>query len=280
MRRPTALGICVTTACLTSGCSAPGVAPDASSQSRDWNLVYALPKAPAFTQGLEFIDTEHGTVLGETSGLYGQSFVRTLDPSDPRAELARAELAPAVFAEGLTQTDDGQLLVGSWMEAEVSRFDPSLEQVSTTHETFDVWGMCADEGGNLIVSDGSSTLRRYDPDTFSQTGEVRVHLGGDDVSEINELECLPGTTDVLANVFGSDAIHRIDTATGQVTASWDLSELTGREQDDGADTAGNDVLNGIAVHPGDVEADGTLRAWVTGKNWRHVYVVDLKDPDQ
>jgi glutaminyl-peptide cyclotransferase len=82
---------------------------------------------------------------------------------------------------------------------------------------------------------------------------------------INELEWVKG--EILANVWQTDRIARIDPKTGHVTGWIDLSGLVDHHRM--ADPA-DDVLNGIAY---DAVHD---RLFVTGKRWPSVFEIRLK----
>ncbi|HEX6353002.1 glutaminyl-peptide cyclotransferase, partial [Actinophytocola sp.] len=102
-------------------------------------------------------------------------------------------------------------------------------------------------------------------DSFAAEGGVEVRDDGEPVKNINELECVPdqdGRVQVWANIWQTDEIVRIDPANGRVTATVDLSGLLPEEQ-----SAGADVLNGIAHIP------GTDEFLVTGKLWPAMFRV-------
>jgi glutamine cyclotransferase len=88
------------------------------------------------------------------------------------------------------------------------------------------------------------------------------------VAQLNELEFVNG--EILANVWLTPRIARIDPATGNVTGWIDLSPLV--RQTVAGDT--DAVLNGIAY---DAERD---RLFVTGKNWPRLYEIDLTPAGQ
>jgi len=87
-----------------------------------------------------------------------------------------------------------------------------------------------------------------------------VQLDGSDVALLNELECVAGK--IYANIWQTDTIVEIDPATGDVMAVIDAAGLL-----DGTDTAGVDVLNGIAY-------DETSETFLlTGKLWPAMFEV-------
>jgi glutamine cyclotransferase len=213
----------------------------------------------AFTQGLE-ID---GDVLYESTGQYGTSWIAATDRSTG-TQLARADLEPMFFGEGLTVTDTRVWQV-TWRDGvAIARDKDTLAEIERVTYTGEGWGLC-DRDGQLVMSDGTDRLTFRDPVTFAETGSVEVTRGGQPQQMLNELECAGDW--VYANVWQTDEIVRIDPASGTVTAVVDAAGLLPPE-----DSAGADVLNGIAAIP------GTDRFLLTGKYWPTVFEVTLADP--
>lgn len=209
-----------------------------------------------FTQGLQVHDGQ----IYESTGRYGSSEVqrRPLREVDPTV---RVEMAPDEFGEGLAVTPD-TLWTLTWREGIAHNRDPrTLEVRSQVPYEGEGWGLCFN-GAQLVMSDGSDELTFRDPVTFEPTDTVSVTAGGTPVRQLNELECGDGT--VLANVWMTDEIVRIDPSTGAVTAIYDASEL---EQPRPGDP--DAVLNGIAALP---DSDTVL---LTGKLWSQMYEVRL-----
>ena len=124
------------------------------------------------------------------------------------------------------------------------------------------WGITHD-GARWIMSDGSATLRFLDPVSHGVTGSVEVLSNGNGVQRLNELEYVNG--EVLANVWLTDNIVRIDPASGAVLGWIDCAGLL-----DGVEGAGSaNVLNGIAY---DAAGD---RLFLTGKDWPRLFEVAL-----
>ena len=122
------------------------------------------------------------------------------------------------------------------------------------------WGLTYD-GQRLIMSDGSDTLRFWDPDTLAEVGRLRVRDGDRAIDRINEMEYVDGA--IYANIWQEDRIARIDPKTGVVNAWIDMSNLlTATER-----SRGVDVLNGIAHDP------KTGHFLITGKLWPWVFEV-------
>ena len=215
-----------------------------------------LPHDPgAFTQGLLYRDG----VFYESTGLYGRSSLRRVDPATGRA-LAQRELPRELFGEGLALVD-GSLYQLTWREGRVLLADPAdLSPQGELALPTEGWGACA-LGGRLVVSDGSDQLFFYDPKTMAALGAVTVTDDGRPVSRLNELETVAGR--IWANVWGDFRIAVIDPATGRVAAWVDCSGL--RPGTVAVDF--ENVLNGIAHDP------ATGRVWVTGKRWPEIYEI-------
>src|SRR5207253_6527744 len=102
-----------------------------------------------------------------------------------------------------------------------------------------------------------------DPKTFKERRRVAVTAMGTPVARLNELEYVKG--EVLANVWQTDYVARIDPRNGRIAGWIDLRGLlTARER------AAADVLNGIAY---DEAAD---RLFVTGKLWPKLFEIKLQ----
>lgn len=210
----------------------------------------------AFTQGLQYLDG----VLYEGTGLKGRSSVRKVQLETGQV-LQRRDVPPEYFGEGVTvwKTDLFQL---TWQSGVAFVYD---RETFAPRRTFtyvgEGWGLTHD-GTGLVMSDGTDALRFLDPVTFSERRRVRVTADGRPVRHLNELEFVKG--EILANIWQTEDVVRIDPASGRVTAWIDLSGLlTPREQ------ASTDVLNGIAYDaPGD-------RLFVTGKLWPKLFEIRL-----
>lgn len=231
----------------------PGPTPAAALvPALAWEVVSRRPHDDeAFTQGLVLAADGR---LFESTGLYGSSSVREVDPLSGQLLRSRA-LPDDQFGEGLALVGD-ELVQLTWKAGLARRFEAA---------TFDVlerqryegqgWGLCHD-GERLVMSDGSDRLTFRDPATFVMLGSVAVTAAGQPLTRINELECVED--EVWANVWLTDTIARIDPADGRVTGLLDLAAVI-EPHPRTADAAA--VLNGIAY---DAVADTFL---VTGKRW-------------
>ena len=211
----------------------------------------------AFTQGLLWRDG----VLYESTGLEGRSEIRRVRLADGKV-LARTRLPAAQFGEGMTLWGD-QLVSLTWKNGVAHRWDVrTLKHVGQGRFTGEGWGLASD-GGQLIHSDGTPTLRFLDPATLAVTRQVTVTLRGKPVSQLNELEAFEGT--VLANVWHTPYLLRIDPATGRTTAIVDLRAVVAEIRTTNPEA----VANGIAWDP------VKRRLFVTGKLWPTLFEIAL-----
>ncbi len=214
----------------------------------------------AYTQGLIWDDS----VLLESTGSYGRSDLRRVDLATGRV-LASTPLAANRFGEGLARMGS-RLFQLTWESNIGYIYDAeTLAPIDSFTYAGEGWGLTTD-GVSLIMSDGSDSIRYMSPETFVTERSVHVKHQGNPLRKLNELEFVNG--DILANVYETDWLARIDPATGVVTQLLDFASLYPK----GNRPYGTDVFNGIAVGPD----SGTLL--VTGKMWPVLFTVRLKKP--
>ena len=224
-----------------------------------YEVVHAYAHDPdAFTQGLAY---DRGR-LYEGTGLHGESELRLVE-LETGAVLQRASLDRTYFGEGISVLGE-RIVQLTWRQGLGFVYDRST-LVPYDEFTYDTegWGLTHD-GTRLIMSDGTATLYFMDPDSFAVLSTVSVHQNGAPVTRLNELEYVEG--EVLANVWRTDKIVRIDPATGAVIAWIHLDGLA-REANV---TARDAVLNGIAF-----DSEGK-RLFVTGKRWPKLFEIRLR----
>ena len=251
------------TTLLLAGCArepAPRVEDGPEVERLGVEVVAQHPMDPrSFTQGLEF----DGERLLVGTGLTGVSRIYTsgLDGTEIRS----AALPGDFFGEGVTDTGSviWQL---TWKGRTAIRRDrETLREIGRASYPGEGWGLCS-FSDTVVMSDGTDHLRLLDPDDLRERSRVPVTIGGEPLDQLNELECIEteGRRSVLANVWKSTDIVRIDPATGTVDAVIDTSDLGAPAPRDP-----DDVLNGIARIP------GTDRLLLTGKRWGTLYEVRL-----
>ena len=237
---------------LFSGCDGP-------VQIQEFQVVRTLPHdQQAYTQGLVY----HEGLLYESTGRLGESSLRKVDPATGEV-LSMHALPEEYFGEGLALVGS-ELFQLTWKAGIAFVYDiKSLTLQRTLEYEGEGWGLCYD-GESLYMSNGTDRLYRRDPTTFSLLGEVQVTEGGFSVRALNELECLGN--EILANVFQTNRIVRIDKNTGKIISELDgfsLSLASKRPPDPEA------VLNGIAHDP----VTGNL--FVTGKLWPDLFEIEV-----
>ncbi len=240
-------------ALLTLGASQPVSVPVQRAE-----IVRSFPHDPgAFTQGLLYLNGR----LYESTGQEGQSGIREVRLEDGRV-MRRAEVPPPYFGEGLVNWGD-KLISLTWRHGRGFIWDrATFRKIGEFRYPGEGWGL-TQNGREIIMSDGTPELRFLDPKTLKEKRLVTVTAAGQRVSRLNELEWVKG--EILANIWQTDRIARIDPATGRVKGWIDLSAISKKVR-----RGSDDVLNGIAY---DAKGD---RLFVTGKNWPVLYQVRVK----
>ena len=258
-RRPIRWGLIVLFLVISLGGSylAIGLRPRTHAPRYTYEVVKTYPHDPlAFTQGLVIDDG----FLWESTGRYTESSVRKIDLATGEI-LNRHDLDDKYFGEGLTILDD-QVFQLTWKLGKAFVYDRELKPVKEFEYEGEGWGL-ANNGTDLIFSNGTAVIKFLDPNTFSERRTIRVRRpGGLPVGRLNELEYHGGK--IYANKFESDIVYEIHPETGEVTALIDLSGLWPQRDrpDDG-------LLNGVAA------VDDSTQMFVTGKLCPQVYEIKL-----
>jgi len=221
-------------------------------------VLKTFPHDPhAFTQGLEY----YGGFLYESTGETGQSSVRKIELETGKV-LQKTELSSEYFGEGLT-IFQGKIYQLTWLTKVGFVYDlRTFRKLREFHFYGEGWGL-AHDATNLILSDGTNTLRYLDPETFAVVRKLEVYDGKQAVTNLNELEYIEN--DIYANVWHANRIARIDARSGQVRAWIDCSAIAAEEQKEP-----EGVLNGIAYD------SARHKLFVTGKDWTHVYEIRVE----
>jgi glutaminyl-peptide cyclotransferase len=224
-----------------------------------YRVVHAYPHdRGAFTEGLFYLDG----FLYESTGLEHHSAIRKESLATGKVVLIR-ELAPQYFGEGIVDWR-GRLIQLTWRNQigfiyDLATFRP-LGQFAYPGEG---WALTQD-GRQLIMSDGTPQIRFLDPVTLKEVRRITVTADGTPVQSLNEVEWVKG--EILANIWMTNTIARIDPASGKVVGWIDLTGLLKPAEISGDR---DDVLNGIAY---DARAD---RLFVTGKRWPKLFQIRL-----
>ncbi len=238
-----------------------------------FSILNALPHdQSSYTEGF----LVHEGKLFESSGSPKEvektrSIVGIVDPASGKISV-KAELdKKKYFGEGITIINN-KLYQLTWKDTDgliKKGFIYDLKSFKRIGE-FDFpsnegWGMTTD-GSSLIMSDGSSNLTYLDPVSFKTNRIVGVTDNNGPVGNINELEWVNGT--ILANIYMTPYIIRIDPNTGKVLGKADFSKLVDEVKSKDPDV---DYMNGIAYD------SAKNKIYITGKLWPFIYEVKLNN---
>lgn len=233
-----------------------------------YTILNALPHdKDSYTEGFLM----HNGKLFESSGApegndKTRSVVGIVDPSTG-AITVKAELDRKIyFGEGITILSD-KLYQLTWTNKKGFIYDlKTFKKIGEfTFPSKEGWGMTTD-GSSLIMSDGSSNLTYLDPSTFKTNRIVGVTDNNGPVGNINELEYVNGN--ILANIYQTPYIIRIDPNTGKVLGKADFSNLVKEVKLKDPDV---DYMNGIAWD------SAKNKIYITGKLWPNMYEVRLNN---
>ena len=236
---------------LPRACAAAGAVPVTTPV-----IVSTIPHDTlSFTQGIFWCNG----LLYESTGLYGRSSLRCLDPKTGRI-IQNIPVAD-IFAEGIAKM--GSTIVQlSWREKAALIYSfPDLKTKGSFSYEGEGWGLTS-SGASFIMSNGSDTLYIRNKQ-FRVIAAVAVRCGGKPLVRLNELEYVNGL--VYANVWFDNSIYVIHPKTGAVVRTVDCTPLVSKA----AVSSDQDVLNGIAYN------SKTATFYITGKNWRYIFEVKL-----
>jgi glutaminyl-peptide cyclotransferase len=229
----------------------------ASVPTFGYTIVHTYPHdRDAFTQGLQVVDG----VFYEGTGRNGHSSIRKVK-IDTGEVLQKRDVPEQYFGEGVTVRGN-ELFQLTWQSGVAFVYDKATFAPKRQYKyQGEGWGLTQDRT-SLLMSDGTEYIRVLDPATFSQRKRIRVMAAGSPLKSLNELELVRG--ELLANIWPTDYVARIDPATGVVNGYIDFRGLLSpRERE------ATDVLNGIAYD------EPTDRLFITGKLWPRVYEVRI-----
>jgi glutamine cyclotransferase len=224
-----------------------------------------------FTQGL-LLD-QLGYVI-ESGGLYGESKLIKYKLESPGTVVAQYSLNSNIFAEGATIINE-TIYQLTWREKKIYLYQNYLTNFSLINvydmpsEINEGWGI-TNNNNTLYFSDGSSSIYSVDPYKMKVKTKITVlDKIGNKYERINELEYVKGL--IYANIWYSNIIIVINCENGLVERKIDFSDLFEYEQNYSKEnlTSLGHVLNGIAY---DTKTDNFI---ITGKKWKHIYVVKL-----
>ena len=218
-----------------------------------------LPHDPrAFTQGLLI----HRGELYESTG-QDSSWIGVVDIGTGRAS-RKVVLDNKYFGEGIAILNN-KVYQLTWKSKTGFVYAlPGFQKVGEFAYKGEGWGLTTD-GTHLIMSNGTDEIVFLDSATLKPVRSLMVKHEGTPVTDLNELEFVDGN--LLANIWQTNLVARINLKDGEVTGFLDLSELTVQARWVNPNA---DVLNGIAWHP------ATRTLLVTGKYWPYIFVLAMK----
>ncbi len=214
----------------------------------------------AFTQGLVLRDD----ILYESTGLLNESRVTRTELESGRL-LSRHRLDGRVFGEGITLFGDFVYQTTFTSNQGYLYRADDLKPLRTLEFPVIGWGL-TNYGEQLVLSDGSPILRFLDRETVKPVRQLVVTDAGLPIGSLNELEFVGG--EILANIWRTDLIARIDPMNGEVLGWIDLTGLNPLP----LTVHDRCVLNGVAWR------ESTQRLVVTGKCWPELYEIELVSP--
>jgi glutaminyl-peptide cyclotransferase len=242
--------------------------------------VNTYPHDPkAFTEGLFY----HDGFLYESTGQPRKSTLRKVELITGKV-VQKFDLPPESFGEGISMIGD-KIYQLTWQQGICRVFDAAdFKLIREFEYSGEGWGMTTD-GTYLYMTDRTHVIRVMDPETFKPVRQIVVlREDGRPLMQINELEFIKG--EIWANIWHSEDptvlgkpnyIARIDPKNGKIVGWIDLAGISPDDQPspenirDQEDPKAENTLNGIAY---DAAGD---RIFVTGKNWKKLYEIKLKD---
>jgi glutaminyl-peptide cyclotransferase len=240
----------------------------------NYTVVNSFPHdTAAYTQGLAFYK---GLLYQSTGGSPKYSrFASWLGSIDLKTgkPIKQVFLDKKYFGEGITILNN-KIYQLTWQEKVVFVYDvTTLQKIQEFSWNQEGWGI-ANNGTQLIISDGSSNLYMVDPATFKVLNIIGVADNYGPVGNLNELEYINGF--VYANKYTTDYIYKIDPASGKVVGKITLNNVLLKNAPEWANdkkfekgtTEG--VLNGIAYD------SSTKKIYITGKLWPSLFEIRLE----
>lgn len=216
----------------------------------------------SYTEGLEW----HDTSLYESGGSYKKSRLARVS-LHTGMDLQKIELADQYFGEGITILHN-KIYQLTYEEGKCFVYDlKTFKKTGEFNYEGQGWGMTND-GRYLIMNNSSNNLYYRDPETFKIVKTLGVYDNNGAVASINELEFVNGV--IYSNIWMTNYIIKIDTASGKVIGKADFSNVLNRYAPGAISDqsqATDEVLNGIAY-------DSTgKRFFITGKHWPKLFEV-------
>ncbi len=217
----------------------------------------------AYTQGLQFVNGFLYEGTGNPDSVPNKSKLRKVDYSSGKI-LKETSLPGILFGEGITVLGD-KIYQLTWQNKKGFVYNFSdFKLIKEFSYDIEGWGLTND-GKNLIVTDGSSNIYFWDPETLKEIKRINVQDNTGMKNNLNESEYINGY--IYVNIYTTNEILKVDPITGNVIGRIDLSDLKKNYPELGSPHS--DVLNGIAW-----DSSGN-RLFITGKYWSKMFEIRL-----
>lgn len=245
----------------------PIAAPATISPDITYNIIAAYPHdTTSFTEGLLMHDGKLYESTGapedmpQTNSLFGEVDLRT-GKIDVKARIDREKY----FGEGIVFLHD-KIYQLTYINKTGFIYDAATfrQTGQFTFPSAEGWGLTTDSS-SLIMSDGSDTITYLDPGNFKTEKILLVKDENGIVRTLNELEFIKGN--IFANIWGTNTIVIIDTATAKVIGRINADGIAARQKDK---YSGALEMNGIAYDP------AKDRLYITGKMWADIYELEIE----
>jgi len=235
-------------------------------QKIDYSLVKSLPHdVSSFTEGFLYHDKQLYESTGSPENLtYTRSVFGPVDSVTGKIKVKGELDRNTYFGEGIIFIKD-KLIELTYKNQTAFVYDAKTfkKTGSFKYKNKEGWGLTTD-GKYIIMSDGTDKLTYIDPDNYAVVKSLPITEDNTAIENVNELEFIRGY--IWANVWMTNDIVKIDTATGNIVGKMNLDYLFDDAKSINPDV---DVMNGIAW---DSVND---RIFVTGKLWPHIYQIEF-----
>lgn len=238
------------------GVAAPAVIP--------FSIVNEYPHDTAsYTEGLTFYNGQLYESTGATSTISNNgTWIGPVELTTGKLQ-KKIDLGTAWFGEGITFLNDKiYQLTYQTHKGFVYNAKTHQKLKEFTYNT-EGWGFTND-GKNLIMSDGTSSLYFLDPESLRVLNVIGVADNNGPTANINELEFINGF--IYANQWQTPYILKIDPASGKVVGRMDFSKMVAQISNQYPDA---EEFNGIAFD------SVTSKVYVTGKKWPKLYEIKI-----
>ena len=141
-----------------------------------------------------------------------------------------------------------------------------LENEFSYSKSKEGWGLTHSKK-ELIKSDGTSKIWFLDPNTQKEKRYIEAYTNKQSLNKLNELEFINGK--IYANYWQKPLIAIINPDNGVVEGIVNLTGLVKEMEKSQKLLKEDDVLNGIAFD------EKNNRMFVTGKNWKSLFEIEL-----